>query len=77
MATFGHRDDMVDDGAERVRALEGLVDRAAAYPADVLRGQDYPFVGLELHAVRTVAVGPVLLFLHDFMISRYQNARRR
>lgn len=77
MATFGHRYDVIDDGAERVGALEGLVDRAAAYPADVLSGQDYPFVSLELHAVRTVAVGPVLLFLHDFMISRYQNARRR
>lgn len=70
MSTFGHRYDVINDGAERVGALEGLVDRAAANPADVLCGEHYAFIGLELHAVRTVAVGPVLWFLHVFEIPK-------
>lgn len=56
VSTFGHGDDVVNDCAQRMRALEGLVDRASAYPADVLRGEYYALIGLELHAVWAVAI---------------------
>lgn len=59
MPALGYWNDVVDRGRKRMGGGQGFVYRFSADSAQVLRGEDYFLVGLELSASRAISVWSV------------------